>query len=309
MSIQRKIMFNLLLIVFAFSIYSGSALALTFTFNRAIPSPDTNVFAIGYGDDGFLWAHSQDSKIIYKLNPLTGSIIQRFNSNVDTINDLDVRGGILYGAGEPEIFRYNTSTGEQMDSLPGPVIGGSRGLTFVGTDLYVSGVIGGLDADVSLGRVDPLTGHLRGFSEPPDLVWSSGVGAIGQNVGYLVQLSDEPGVDVILYVVDPGLGNLIESHVLFQGDPSELYSLDSSNTELFVSRRDLDQIWVYDIGFPAISGCIKLKGLPLVNSRVDIDQPKKGNQTTTTDANGCYKFDNAVSGKNFRVIINGPVVP
>jgi hypothetical protein len=28
-----------------------------------------------------------------------------------------------------------------------------------------------------------------------------------------------------------------------------------------------------------------------------------------TDANGCYDFDNAVSGKPFDVLIKGPVVP
>lgn len=180
----------------------GNALDLTFTFNRAIPSPDSNVFALGFGDDGFLWVHSQESKIIYKLDPVTGSAIQSFPSGITTsLSDIDVREGILYGGGEPTIFRYDTSSGEPLSSLTGPVVGGSRGLTFVGADLYVSGVLDGLPW-VQLGRVDPLTGSLLGSSAPPDLVYSYGIGAIGQNVGYLVNPLFEYG-DVTLYIVDP----------------------------------------------------------------------------------------------------------
>jgi hypothetical protein len=56
-----------------------------------------------------------------------------------------------------------------------------------------------------------------------------------------------------------------------------------------------------------INGCIQLNGAPLVNAEVRKMQngPK---QTTTTDAAGCYQFP-AVSGKKFRIQIQGPVVP
>jgi len=60
---------------------------------------------------------------------------------------------------------------------------------------------------------------------------------------------------------------------------------------------------------PDVSGCIKLKGAPLPNSSVVLMQTNELDQTTITDANGCYKFDSAVSGKSFDVIIKGPVLP
>jgi hypothetical protein len=52
-----------------------------------------------------------------------------------------------------------------------------------------------------------------------------------------------------------------------------------------------------------ITGCISLQGVPLSNTLVTLQQKK------TTDVNGCYEFFNAASRKDFKVIINGPVVP
>jgi hypothetical protein len=60
---------------------------------------------------------------------------------------------------------------------------------------------------------------------------------------------------------------------------------------------------------PDVSGCIKLKGSPLANHRVILKQTTEPDQTTTTDANGCYEFENIVSGKRFDVIIEGPIAP
>jgi len=66
---------------------------------------------------------------------------------------------------------------------------------------------------------------------------------------------------------------------------------------------------VDDAPTPDISGCIKLKGSPLANREVRLLQRGEPIQRTTTDVNGCYEFENAVSGKNFRVIILGHRVP
>ncbi len=60
---------------------------------------------------------------------------------------------------------------------------------------------------------------------------------------------------------------------------------------------------------PDVSGYIKLKSSPLANRRVILKQKGEPNQTTKTDANGYYEFQNVVSGKRFKVIIKGPVVP
>ena len=61
---------------------------------------------------------------------------------------------------------------------------------------------------------------------------------------------------------------------------------------------------------PDVEGIVRLKGEHLVAGRkVILKQPLEANQTTTTDGHGYYKFDNAVPGKTFQVIIKGPVVP
>jgi len=60
---------------------------------------------------------------------------------------------------------------------------------------------------------------------------------------------------------------------------------------------------------PDVTGCIFLKGSPLTNTKVILKQKREKDQITTIDINGYYKFDNVVSGRNFQVIINGPVVP
>jgi len=60
---------------------------------------------------------------------------------------------------------------------------------------------------------------------------------------------------------------------------------------------------------PDVSGCVELQGSPLAGSTVILKQAGELNQTTTTDANGCYEFPTAVSGKKFKVLIKGPVAP
>ncbi len=65
---------------------------------------------------------------------------------------------------------------------------------------------------------------------------------------------------------------------------------------------------LYNLEMPAVSGCINLKGSPVVNATVVLKQRREPHQITTTDSNGCYKFENVVSDKKFNVIINGPIV-
>ena len=239
----------LLLICFATVLFVGNAQSqtiYTFTFDRAMPSPDINAFALEYGDDGSVWVHGRVSETIYELDPSDASVIQSFpsNSNFFTISDLDAKDGILYGGGEPSIYRYETATGNQLSSLTSPITGGSRGLTFVGEDLYISGVLEGFPGVVRLGRIDRTSGALLGSSEPANLTESHGIGEIDQYVCYLVEPPyGQPG-DVVLRIVDPVTGDLIEDHVLFVAT-NDLWSVDASCTELFVSRRDLDEIWVY----------------------------------------------------------------
>jgi len=60
---------------------------------------------------------------------------------------------------------------------------------------------------------------------------------------------------------------------------------------------------------PVISGCIQLGGSPDSGASVILKQKREADHSTTTNTSGCYQFDNAVSGKTFQVIINGPTVP
>jgi hypothetical protein len=60
---------------------------------------------------------------------------------------------------------------------------------------------------------------------------------------------------------------------------------------------------------PDVSGYVQVKGMPLVNAKVIVEQEGEPKQTIKTDSCGSYGFENLVSGKNFRVRIKGPVVP
>jgi len=69
-----------------------------------------------------------------------------------------------------------------------------------------------------------------------------------------------------------------------------------------------DDVYVTKIS-PAVSGCIQLNGSSVTGASVLLKQKREADQSTTTNTSGCYHFDNAVSGKTFQVIINGPTVP
>ncbi|MCI5179658.1 MAG: hypothetical protein D3911_10160 [Candidatus Electrothrix sp. AW3_4] len=58
-----------------------------------------------------------------------------------------------------------------------------------------------------------------------------------------------------------------------------------------------------------ISGCIRLKGQPLAERPLVLWQEGEEAQTAETDLSGCYEFKNVASGKQFILMMNGPVVP
>lgn len=58
-----------------------------------------------------------------------------------------------------------------------------------------------------------------------------------------------------------------------------------------------------------VTGQINLKSNPLKYRRVTLRQPDRPRQTTITDKNGFYAFENLVSGLPFTIIINGGYVP
>lgn len=225
------------------------ASAYSFSFDRSFAAPDANLYALGVGDGGSLWVHGQDTQKVYELDPATGSLLGSFATSIGTIADIDVLNGVLYAGAEPEIYRYNAATGASLGALTGPVTGGSRGLSFIGLDLYVSGVLTGFPGDVRLGEVDASDGSLLASSAPVDLIDSAGIGALEGQVLYLaVDTSSGTPYDVVLRVADPVTGAAVESHLLFTSDDT-LFGLDVQGDELFVTRRDVSagEIWVYQI--------------------------------------------------------------
>lgn len=75
------------------------------------------------------------------------------------------------------------------------------------------------------------------------------------------------------------------------------------------TANDTSYIIGYSTKEPIISGCVKMEGIPLAGREVILKQLDAPNQRRTTDANGCYGFPGAVSGRRFRVIIRGPAIP
>jgi uncharacterized repeat protein (TIGR03803 family) len=70
---------------------------------------------------------------------------------------------------------------------------------------------------------------------------------------------------------------------------------------------------VFSLALPSvfndISGCVSVKGQPLTGMPVILRQRTKPDQIATTDAEGCYYFDNAVSGKAFHLSVRGGFLP
>ena len=58
---------------------------------------------------------------------------------------------------------------------------------------------------------------------------------------------------------------------------------------------------------PHISGCIEVNGIPLVNKELILKQQGGPNLTTTTDMDGCYEFEEAVTGDKIKFEVEGPM--
>ena len=257
--------------------------AYSFSFDRSFAAPEANFFALGVGDNGSLWVHGQDTLTVYEINPATGAVLGSFATGIGSIADIDVLNGVLYAGGEPDIYRFNAATGASLGALTGPVTGGSRGLAFIGLDLYVSGVLAGFPGDVRLGEVDASDGSLLGSSAPVDLIDSAGIGALEGKVLYLaVDTSSGTPHDVVLHVAEPDTGAAVESHLLFTADDT-LFGLDVLGDELFVSRRDVGagEVWVYEI-LPEPGATLSLgAGLGMLAALVRLRRPLKRGRAGT----------------------------
>ena len=237
--------------------HPASADIYSLTFDRALPAPAANCFAIGVDEDGTLWAHSQFEKRVYRLDPVNGSVLQSFSSgNPAVISDLDVHGGILYANAIGAILRFKVSTGLPLPSLVQPITGGERGLAFVSDRLYTSGVFAGYPGEVRFGEVDPATGALLQIGPVIDTD-SDDLGAIGPYVCFTLPVENPQGpldpIDIVLHVADPATGAAVQDISLFKlpfATPPDYTLVDTSSEELFVSRRDLGQIWVYRFTTP-----------------------------------------------------------
>lgn len=112
-----------------------------------------------------------------------------------------------------------------------------------------------------------------------------------------------------------GTGGLLDSFDF--GSGSGFWGVTS--TEIITEIR-LSDFWAYpltvdDISFivpriPDISGCAEIKGEPMAGRKVLLRQFHGiPDQVTTTDADGCYEFLDAVPGAPSTVIIRGPLIP
>jgi len=102
----------------------------------------------------------------------------------------------------------------------------------------------------------------------------------------------------------------------------------SNTRDLFIGRHyalgryfrgAIDEVRIYNraladsevalLGVSAISGCLTLFGAPLQNAPVNLKQDNEQKQTTLTNTDGCFGFKAIVSGKSFKLDVQGPVVP
>jgi hypothetical protein len=143
-------------------------------------------------------------------------------------------------------------------------------------------------------------GTLGGFKVQPEGVTVMG----GANGGLFFDTA--PGESV--YVAPDGTTVEVLSFVI--------NSMSSNSDEISFARTGPDgnpdstaQLTLRVTPPQNLAGCLKLKGIPLIGSVVNLRQPNELLQTTYTDGNGCYVFEELVRSKRFTVTIKGPVVP
>ncbi len=113
--------------------------------------------------------------------------------------------------------------------------------------------------------------------------------------------SDGSASDVLNINIQSGHEINVNFGILVKSSLIDIFQVDGAGIDLTYGMALVPE--------PDVAGCIDMKGVPVAGQKVILKQKNELNKVTTTDANGCYEFPTAVSGKTFKVIINGPMVP
>jgi streptogramin lyase len=207
--------------------------------------------------------------------------------------------GYLYlgNTGDGTISRIGPSGGTATTILSG--LGAPRGVCF--------------DKPGNLYIADTATGDI--LKAPPPYTAYSVVATLGSNRGTFLEVdssgvlyvSDDPTASI--YKVEGGVITLFASGFAGPSNPPALGPLGlhfDAQGNLYVA--DAGNLWKIT-GFappPAVSGCLKVKGMPLDDTKVVLWQLFRRPQVTNTDENGCFEFENVAPGKKFWLTVGVP---
>jgi hypothetical protein len=107
--------------------------------------------------------------------------------------------------------------------------------------------------------------------------------------------------DETQYTFDQPYHSLLDNGAIIAVEAREFVDDSLANTSIYVTRT---------FPPPDLSGCIRLKGEPLIRAEILLFGSGAGRpQWTNTDTNGCYEFDEIASEKRLQIIIRNSNVP
>jgi len=253
-------------------------------------------------DGNYLWISDYDTGRAYQVDPET--CLSVFSIPLPGTYPLGLAwdGSYLwYAEGNGAmIYQLDPSDGSVISSFSSPG-GFPTGLAYDGVDLW--------NDDTTCGAIECTPDNTYRLATSGALLATfaakgthpTGLAYDGVNLWHSDNATDT------IYKLNPADLSILDS---FPSPGTYPNDLAWDGRYLWVVDNGTDMLYKYDVGVPArVRGCVTFDGLPVVDAKVILKQKDEAKQTTRTDAEGCYSFGNVVSGKKYRVIIRGPVVP
>jgi len=158
-------------------------------------APGTRIEDLAY-DGTNLWATDYYDDIIYKLDPVTGEVLDSIYTPRDGPQGLAFDGNYLWGSDSTTIYKIEVTTGEVLSTFDSQ---NYQGLAYDGGYLWGSELYG------DIYKIDPTTGVVINSFRAPGGSWPDGFTFDGTYLWLVDSLDDE------IYKLDPVTGEVLDS--------------------------------------------------------------------------------------------------
>jgi hypothetical protein len=170
----------------------------------SFPAPDTFPWGLAPGNNciwlGDLWAMT-----IYKIDPMSGTVLRQFTAPDQWTKDLAFDGTYLWASGNfgSSIYKIDTISGGIINIFNSPEIN-PLGITFDGTYLWHASHPGTNSEPTQVYKIDPANGQVLA-SFPLPFHWANG---LAYKDGHLLVCDSDLG---IIYEIDPNTGMIMDA--------------------------------------------------------------------------------------------------